>query len=183
MKNLARFTCNIELGLESLVNIINNIDNKKKWKNVFVVVQSFDLIWPYIRSYNDAVWPVCKYFSPSRCNSIEEDTLMRRENEAEPVESDKDLQNYKKIKQKCCHAKANVKVILHSSVRGKNKFDKRFAVSEHLSIFLHELNNTQWHDTQATNMTAVRKQQLRKHLIIVMWICLHKICNRHSRKV
>lgn len=36
------------------------------------------------------------YFSPSRCNSIEEDTLMRRANEAEPVESDKVLQNYKK---------------------------------------------------------------------------------------
>jgi len=27
-------------------------------------------------------------------------------------------------------------------------------------------------------MTAVRKQQLRKHLIMAAWICLHKLCNR-----
>lgn len=26
-------------------------------------------------------------------------------------------------------------------------------------------------------MTAVRKRQLRKHLIIVTWTCLHKICD------
>ncbi len=57
LKSLARF--NIELGLERLVDIINNIDNKKLLKNVFVVVQSFDLIWPHTRSCNDVVWPVC----------------------------------------------------------------------------------------------------------------------------
>ncbi len=30
---------------------------------------------------------------------------------------------------------------------------------------------------KATKMTGVRKQQLRKHLIIEMCICLHQLCN------
>ncbi len=44
------------LGLQRLVDIIDNIDNKKLSTNIFFV-ELFDLIWPNVRACNTAVWP------------------------------------------------------------------------------------------------------------------------------
>ncbi len=51
------FEKHLAIGLQRLVDIIDNVDNKKLSTNISVVEYSFDLIWPNVRVCNTAVWP------------------------------------------------------------------------------------------------------------------------------
>ncbi len=142
--------------------------NKTNIYTFFVVEKSFNLIWPNVKACNNAFCPVwhCS-------NSIEDDTLLKHENEAEPVECGKVLQNHKQKMLSCVKGPiySRHSSFLFFSYRSKEKCDILYASNSLLltkipmllrAVFrwckyvLHALTTTTT-TTKSCEKTAVKK--------------------------